>query len=99
MKNQTMETLVLALGKRKRRPKLSNPAIRKLLAEFLKAIVEATITYRHKVAIPGFGIFYVSQRKAKRLRNPITMEWMEIEPSYRLGFRASKAMKFPGRVR
>lgn len=45
------------------------------------------------VFIPGFGTFTTSFAQARIGKNPRTKEEMEIPASYRVGFRAAKALK------
>lgn len=62
----------------------------------LKAVIH-TITNElkegGKVQIVGFGTFEVSERPARKGRNPHTGETLEIEASRAPKFRAGKALK------
>jgi len=53
------------------------------------AIAEEALHGR-KVVIPGFGVFSLRTRVARRVRNPVTKEMMQIPADRRIGFRCSK---------
>lgn len=46
-----------------------------------------------RFAWPGFGIFYLKSRKARRIRNPVTGGLMRLPRSKGIGFRAAKEVK------
>jgi nucleoid DNA-binding protein len=69
---------------------------KKQAAEFLNAFVEEVTTLLkkgEKVNITGFGIFKVSQRKAREGINPKTGEKIKIPASKRPKFTPGKALK------
>ena len=57
----------------------------------LGLIADAVLSGR-RVAIPGFGIFTLRKRKAKRVLAPNGV-WMRTPPVKTIGFRPSKAVK------
>lgn len=46
-----------------------------------------------RVAIPGLGVFYASQRAGRRARNPQTGEEVELPPTRVARFRPAKEFK------
>ena len=49
-----------------------------------------------RVVVPGLGVFRIATRKARRIRNPITKELMQIPETKSVRFRASKKGHFGG---
>lgn len=49
-----------------------------------------------KLRWPRFGTFSIRRRKARNIRNPVTLEVMRLERSWALTFRASIEQKGPG---
>ena len=56
-------------------------------------IAKRTLKNDGKLALPGFGSFAVSERKARKGRNPQTGEIIDIQASKGVRFRAGKALK------
>lgn len=57
------------------------------------ASIEASLKGGDKVAIPGFGTFKVSERKARTARNPQTGDPIHIKASRVPRFTAAKGLK------
>jgi DNA-binding protein HU-beta len=55
--------------------------------------IEATMKNGNEVRIPGFGTFKVSERKARKARNPQTGVEMMLKASRVPKFQASKNLK------
>ena len=56
-------------------------------------IARRTLKNEGNLALPGFGSFAVSERKARKGRNPQTGEPIDIPASKGVRFRAGKALK------
>jgi len=63
-----------------------------MVAAFVDAVTK-TLSRGEKVALPGFGIFVVSQRKARQGVNPKTGAKLQIPAMTVPKFRAGKALK------
>lgn len=66
----------------------------------VESVVDATfdqigkaIKKDKRFAVPGFGVFSVRQRKARKGRNPRTGEAIKIKASKSVGFKAAPALK------
>lgn len=57
------------------------------------ATLAKTIKKEGRFAYPGFGVFTVRNRKARKGRNPQTGEIISIKPSKTVGFRPAPALK------
>jgi DNA-binding protein HU-beta len=55
--------------------------------------VAKAIKKEKRFAYPGFGVFAVRQRKARKGRNPRTGEVIKIKASKSVGFKAAPALK------
>jgi DNA-binding protein HU-beta len=71
---------------------ISKAAAGLALNSFIDGIVRS-IRKGNKVTLVGFGTFSVSNRKARKGRNPRTGEAMKIKPSSTPKFTAGKAFK------
>ena len=56
-------------------------------------IARRTLKNEGSLALPGLGSFAVTQRKARKGRNPQTGEIIDIKASKGVRFRAGKALK------
>jgi DNA-binding protein HU-beta len=56
-------------------------------------VTKKTLKKEGKLALAGLGSFVVTQRKARKGRNPQTGETIEIKASKVVKFRAGKALK------
>jgi DNA-binding protein HU-beta len=56
-------------------------------------VAKKTLKKDGKLALPGFGAFVVSKRKARKGRNPQTGQTINIKASKVVRFRAGKALK------
>ena len=57
------------------------------------SIISNVIKKEGRFAYPGFGVFSVRARKARKGRNPRTGEIIAIKPSKTVGFRPAPALK------
>ncbi|MGH7274419.1 MAG: HU family DNA-binding protein [Nitrospiria bacterium] len=57
------------------------------------SIISNVIKKEGRFAYPGFGVFSVRNRKARKGRNPRTGEIIAIKPSKTVGFRPAPALK------
>lgn len=71
----------------------STTVARQLIDGFFAEVVGAVANGGDTVLIPGFGTFRWATTKPRRIRNPITMEWMELGQTSRLAFRAAKKLR------
>lgn len=71
---------------------LSKRAIQDLLDTAFNTLTKS-IRKEGRFAYPGFGVFTVRNRKARKGRNPRTGEIISIKPSKTVGFRPSPALK------
>lgn len=55
--------------------------------------VKSSLHRGHSVTLVGFGTFYVSERAARKARNPRTGESIDIKAARLPKFRAGKALK------
>lgn len=46
-----------------------------------------------RVHFPGFGVFMLRSRKARRIRNPVTKELQKLKKTWTIGFRAARDVK------
>lgn len=56
-------------------------------------VAKRTLKKDGKLALPGFGSFVVTKRKARKGRNPQTGQTINIKASKVVRFRAGKALK------
>lgn len=61
--------------------------------EILVDALQEWVTAGEKVAIPGLGIFYASERSARKARNPQTGEELQLLPVRVARFRPAKEFK------
>lgn len=57
------------------------------------SIISNVIKKEDRFAYPGFGVFSVRNRKARKGRNPRTGEVIAIKPSKTVGFRPAPTLK------
>jgi DNA-binding protein HU-beta len=57
------------------------------------SIISNVIKKEDRFAYPGFGVFSVRNRKARKGRNPRTGEIIAIKPSKTVGFRPAPTLK------
>ncbi len=70
------------------------------MLEFLENISEDLARFGGgRVAIPGFGIFTLRKRKARRVLNPSTKAAMVLPESTTVGFRPAKKLRYSVRPR
>lgn len=62
------------------------------LGDVLFTIGSAISDYK-RVALVGFGVFSVRERKARTVRNPQTGDMMKVKKSTTVGFRPSKQLR------
>lgn len=65
-------------------------------ARAVEIVVDALLEWvaaGERVAIPGLGVFYASQRAGRRARNPQTGEELELPPTRVARFRPAKEFK------
>ena len=55
--------------------------------------IENALARGERVAIAGFGVFEVTQRAARKGRNPRTGETIEIPPTKAVRFRPGKTLR------
>jgi len=55
-------------------------------------VIAEKALHGERVVIPGFGVFYKRTRKSRRIRNPQTLELMQLPRTVSIGFRTSKAI-------
>jgi DNA-binding protein HU-beta len=72
--------------------KLTKADAERALNSFIE-ISKRTLKNEGKLAVPGFGSFAVSERKARKGRNPQTGEIIDIQASKGVRFRAGKTLK------
>jgi nucleoid DNA-binding protein len=65
----------------------------KALVRTFLANIAREVAANQKVIIPGFGVFYLARRKARRVRDIRSTKIMKLPETRRLGFRASAAQK------
>jgi DNA-binding protein HU-beta/integration host factor subunit beta len=63
-----------------------------VLETFLEALASAMREGKN-IEIRGFGRFKIKERKARRSRNPMTNEAIQVPSGYKLVFQASREMK------
>lgn len=85
----TKEELVEALASK---TGVSKAVAGEMLAAFVDGVT-ATLSKGDKVALPGFGVFSVSQRAARQGVNPKTGEKLQIPAMKVAKFKAGKALK------
>jgi len=71
---------------------LSKRAVEEVVGTTFSTLAKA-IRKGGRLAYPGFGIFTVRNRKARKGRNPKTGEIISIKPSKTVGFRPAMAFK------
>jgi DNA-binding protein HU-beta len=71
---------------------LSKAAVEAVVDAAFDQIAKA-IKKEKRYAVPGFGVFTVRARKARKGRNPRTGEVIKIKASKSVGFKASPALK------
>ena len=71
---------------------ISNAAAERALKAFVEGIT-STLKSGDKVTLVGFGTFEVSNRAARKGRNPQTGEVIDIKASKAPRFKAGKALK------
>ncbi|WP_028951204.1 HU family DNA-binding protein [Sulfurihydrogenibium subterraneum] len=71
---------------------LKKAAAEKAVNAAIEAVVDA-ISKGERVAIPGFGIFNVRERKERKGRNPRTGKEIKIPARKVVAFTAAKALK------
>lgn len=71
---------------------LKKAAAEKAVNAAIEAVVEA-ISKGERVAIPGFGIFNIRERKERKGRNPRTGKEIKIPARKVVAFTAAKALK------
>jgi len=85
----TLEELVNAVAKETGMTKANaNKAVHALLHAIEKALAGG-----ERVAIAGFGVFEVTERAARKGRNPRTGETIEIAPTKAVRFRPGKTLR------
>ncbi|MFQ5779395.1 MAG: HU family DNA-binding protein [Nitrospiria bacterium] len=57
------------------------------------SILKKSLKKEGRFAYPGFGVFTVKKRKARKGRNPQTGETIRIKASKTVGFRPAPALK------
>ncbi|MGE5237019.1 MAG: HU family DNA-binding protein [Acidobacteriota bacterium] len=65
-------------------------------ARAIEVMVDALVDWLQsgeRVAIPGLGSFYTSERPAREVRNPRTGEIVRVAPSRTVRFRPGKELK------
>ena len=55
--------------------------------------IKVTLKMGKKITIPGFGTFFIAERKARKGRNPRTGELLQIAASKLPRFKAGKTLK------
>lgn len=85
----TKEELVEALASK---TGVSKAVAGEMLAAFVDGVT-AALSKGDKVALPGFGVFSVSQRAARQGVNPKTGEKLQIPAMKVAKFKAGKALK------
>ncbi|NKE72818.1 HU family DNA-binding protein [Candidatus Manganitrophus noduliformans] len=76
--------------------KSSNGLSRKAAEEVVGAVfstLSKTLKKEGRVAYPGFGVFTVKKRKARKGRNPKTGEAITIKASKTVGFKPAPSLK------
>ncbi len=85
----TLEELVSAVAKETGMTKANaNKAVHAVLHA-----IENALARGERVAIAGFGVFEVTQRAARKGRNPRTGETIEIPPTKAVRFRPGKTLR------
>ena len=64
-----------------------------LVYETIFELMAEALASGEQVSVPGFGGFFVSERKARQGRNPLTGEPIQIAASKTVRFRPAKALK------
>jgi DNA-binding protein HU-beta len=59
----------------------------------LFGVISKTVKKDGRVAIPGFGVFKVTKRKARKGRNPQTGEVIKIKASKSVSFKPAPSVK------
>lgn len=76
--------------------KSSNGLSKKAAGEVVEAVFAAlgrSLKKEGRIAYPGFGVFTVRKRKARKGRNPRTGEAITIKPSKTVGFKPAPSLK------
>jgi DNA-binding protein HU-beta len=76
--------------------KSSNGLSRKAVGKIVEAVfftLGRSLKKEGRFAYPGFGVFTVKRRKARKGRNPRTGEAITIKPSKTVGFRPAPFLK------
>ena len=76
----------------KRNKDLSKRAVEEVVGTTFSTLAKA-IKKAGRFAYPGFGVFTVRNRKARKGRNPKTGEIISIKPSKTVGFKPAPALK------
>ena len=87
-----MTKAVLIEAIQKANKDLSKKAIEEVV-ETVFSTLGKSIKKERRFAYPGFGVFTVRDRKARKGRNPRTGEIITIKPSKTVGFRPAPALK------
>lgn len=82
----TWEELILA---HQRRSGLTRAASLEQLRDVF-ADIRAAVMAGGRVVVPGFGVFVLRRRRARRIRNPATKRLMRLPAVVSVGLRASK---------
>ena len=88
----TKPDLITAISKSHRDDDLSKRLIGDILDEAFTRISK-TLKNEKRFSYPGFGIFTVRSRKARRGRNPKTGKELMIKASKTVGFKPAPALK------
>lgn len=89
----TWEELILA---HQRRSGLTRAASLELLRDVF-ADIRAAVMAGGRVVVPGFGVFVLRRRRARRVRNPATGRLMRLPALETLGLHASKHSRWRAR--
>ncbi|MEZ6095039.1 MAG: HU family DNA-binding protein [Pirellulaceae bacterium] len=84
-KKEIVKTISLELG-------LTQQKTKEIVQKTFDAIVEAIVTER-RVELRNFGVFEVKRRAARRARNPLTNEPVEVESKLVVTFKPGKEME------
>jgi DNA-binding protein HU-beta len=69
---------------------------KRLSGQIVESIFEhiiESIRSEERFSYPGFGIFVLRKRKARKARNPRTGEKIRVKASKSVGFKASKVLR------
>ncbi len=85
----TLEELINAVA---RETGMTKANANKAVHAVLRAVQDA-LSRGERVAIAGFGVFEVTQRAARKGRNPRTGETIDIPPTKAVRFRPGKTLR------